>query len=223
MKKLFAISVFVAAALCTSCIDGYVYDDAHYVDEIALGAVEKSIECPSTDGTCSFNIVTNCDYEARIISGDKWASFSDTDQLSTARGSYEKVLSFNYDANMAGPRVAHIVLSAKERRDTIAIKQHGLYEEAVTLVGESTIAAPVKGGHFELRIEFTGLLEKDITISTLQTDIISNINLDDNKVLSFDVLANNTQNPRTAKIEISYVNGWKEKSTTIITVNQTWH
>lgn len=223
MKKLFAISILIAASFCTSCIDGYVYDDARYETEVVLGATEKVLFAESTDGQCSLNVITNCDYEARIISGEKWASFSDSDQLATPRAAYEKVLSFNYDANTAGPRVAKVVLSAEGRRDTIAIKQYGLYEESVTVVGDTTIAAPVNGGHFTRRIEFMGLLEKDIKISCAQTDIVSNIILDDNKVLSFDVLKNETQNPRTAKVEIAYVNGWGEKKSAVVTVNQTWH
>ena len=222
MKKLFAISILVAA-LCTSCIDGYVHDDAHYVPEVILGAREKSQIVEAADGVCSFNVITNCDYEARIVSGEKWASFSDTKETVTARSAYETVISFDYNANTAGPRVAKVVLSAEGRRDTIAIKQKGLYEENVTVVGESTISAPVEGGHYTLRVEFTGLLEKDIKISCIQADVVSNILLDDNKVLSFDVLKNETQNPRTAKIEISYLTGWDEKKSTVVTVNQTWH
>ena len=221
MKKILSI-IAIAAACCASCIDGYVYDDAHYAEHVSLGATEKEIICEPTEGTCVFNVLTNCDYEASIISGENWTSFADTDLLSTKRTVNDKVLTFDYKANNAGNRVAKIVLAAGNRRDTIAIKQKGLYDEHVE-VSTTTVAAPVEGGTFSVRTEIYGLLEKDLKISTIHTDIVTNILMDDNKVLSFDVLPNKTQNPRTAEIIISFVNGWGETEKTVITVNQTWH
>lgn len=221
MKKILSI-MFIAAACCTSCIEGYVHDDADYVDLIALGAVEKEMICEVGAGNCAFNVLTNCDYNATIISGQNWASFADTDQFDTQRTVNDKVLVFDYKANNAGPRVAKVVLAAGTRRDTIAIKQKGLYEESV-LVETSTINAPVEGGHYEVRTEIYGLLERDLKISTINTDIVTNISIDDNKVLLFDVLSNDTQNPRKAEIVVSFVNGWGENKKTVITVNQTWH
>jgi hypothetical protein len=222
MKNIF-IFLVATLLLCVSCKEGFIYDDGDHVNLVSLGAMEKSLECEPSAGTCSFNVLTNCDYEAQIIKGEEWISFYNGGGTILPLTANDKVLNINYQANSAGPRIARVVLVADTRRDTIAIKQRGLYDERVWVEGDTKLDVPVSGGSYDVQIGYSNILRKDLQIYTLQEEFVTNIALDEYNVLHFEVFPNGTQNPRAAEVVLKYVNGWEQTITQSIHITQNWH
>lgn len=207
---LISVSAFVV-----SCVPY----NPEYVPVVSLGANTDDVIIGSEAGTCSFNVISNLDYEALIVEGETWLSFEDIE--GTVRpGSGNGVLKFNYRTNNHGRRVARVVLAAETRRDTVCIKQESAYPEFLEIhpadvekyfiLEEGTrISVAEEGEFFQLRLQ-TSCLDHEITCWTDQPHMISDFSIENN-LLSFRVLKNQEGQPRIANVELSYINGWDEK------------
>ena len=218
--KHIVTTLLLGSLALTSC------DDAELANIIALGAkikvgnsYVKYLECPAEEGQCAFEVESNVEYEARIISGEKWLRFADSDQLTTMRNG-NGVLTFNHNANTAGKRRARVVLSADTRHDTIDIRQHGIYEDYLKFVDEtqSSIKPSVNGGDYCIAIE-TSELDEDLKIMTDNDKAVTNLKIDNRKIF-FTITPNESGIPRVFYIRASYVDGWNITRSITISLHQ---
>lgn len=207
---LLSVSAFVV-----SCVPYY----PEYVTVVSLGASTDDVIVGNEEGTCSFNVISNIDYEALIVDGETWLSFADIDGT-VRKGTGNGVLTFNFRANNHARRVARVVLAAETRRDTVCIKQESAYpeylevnpedvEEYFILEEGTRMSVLEDGGQYLLRLQ-TSCLDHEITCWTDQPHMVSDFAVT-NSNLSFRVLKNQEGQPRIANVELSYINGWDEK------------
>ena len=212
MKKI--LTIVLLSLTLGSC----KYHEQAFIDVIEMGATQKSIEVPSYNGNCIFDIYSNVEYDATIISGESWLNFTDSNETQTHRLGTGQ-LGFHYKDNNTGKRIARIVLSSGYRRDTIAVKQNGPYNEFLEINAES-VSAPVEGLEYSLQIE-TNLLNDAINVSTDNIKVVTNLKVYSN-ILSFTVTKNESRNPRSAFVYVSFTDGWDEVQRTVIEVKQAW-
>ena len=206
--------------LAVSCSD--ILDDAEYVDDIKLGAKEKFVECPSGYGECSFEVVSNCAYSARISEGAEWLSFTGKEG-SEIELSGSTTLSLSYTSNRGYRRCGVLVLSSAERNDTLRVKQEGSYIQAIS-ADIQQIDVPGEGGEYHVGIQ-TNLIKKDLKFETVDMkgfpiiDKVDRYDFSDN-VFSFRILPSVSRDEKIFYVRIYTVDGWGEKISTDIKITQ---
>lgn len=223
MKKIFGIILAVSACLA-SCSSPYYPE---YRPVVALGAETSSLVCENTEDYCRLSIISNVEYKAELISGYEWLSFADTEGP-IRMGSGNEAVEFKHMQNNNDKRVARLVLSCGERRDTVKIKQKGRFEDFLKIHDddkelfsmENGTRMPIswEGGEFSFRLRTTCL---DYELSGWSSDksIVNSFKFE-NGVCSFFVAANDEQQPRIVTFNISYVDGWEDTKTLELSIRQ---
>lgn len=206
--------------LAVSCSD--ILDDAEYVDDIKLGAKEKVVECPSGYGECSFEVVSNCAYSARISEGSEWLSFTGKEG-SEIELSGSTTLSLSYTSNRGYRRCGVLVLSSAERNDTLRVKQEGSYIQSIS-ADIQKIDVPGEGGEYQVGIQ-TNLIRKDFRFETVDSkgftiiDKVDRYDFSDN-TFSFRILPSVSRDDKTFTVRIYTVDVWGEKISADIQIIQ---
>ena len=221
MKKILLTTVIAVSALFVSCS----YTDAWEVPTIKLGAYEKVFKPTPEEGDLTIRATSNVAFEAHIVKGSEWIKFADTvEPVLACSGSRD--IHVHYGANLYGKRVGHIVLCAESRRDTVFVKQHGVYEDNFSIYDEdkalfasgTTLEVPEAGKSYSIRINCTEIAA-NVKAKTTDPDFVTNL-LFEHDVLSFTVEPNTYERPRQAQVELAYVNGWNEKEVLTIYIDQ---
>ena len=226
MKKIFGIILGVSAFLA-SCSSPYYPE---YRPVVALGAETSNLVCENTEDYCKLSVISNVEYKAELISGYEWLSFADVN--GTVRmGKGNEALEFKHMQNNNDKRVARLVLSCGERRDTIKIKQKGRFEDYLAIHDEdkelfsmengTRIPVAWEGGEISFRLRTTCL---DHQLSGWSSDktIVNGFKFE-NGVCSFFVAANDELQPRIVTINISYVDGWEDTKTLALSIRQNYN
>lgn len=209
--------LFAAAISCTA-----ILDDAEYAEDIKLGAKEKAVECPLEYGECSFEVVANCKWSARIISGAEWLAFSGSD-MKEIQNEGNATLSLSYTSNNGYRRRGLVVLSSGQRHDTLSVKQVGSYRQIVEAETKA-ISVPGEGGRYDIAIS-TNLIKKDFRFETVDSKgfpVIgktADCTFEDN-IFSFRVLESDSRDEKTFIVRIYAVDAWEEKISADITITQ---
>lgn len=221
MKKILLATIVAVSALAVSCN----YTDAWDVPVVKLGAYEKVFYPTPEEGDLTIRVTSNVAYEARIVDGYEWIKFADTkDAVLPCLGSGD--IAVHYGANLYGKRVGRVVLCAEGRTDTVAIKQHGVYQDNFSIFDEdksifssgTTIEVPEAGQSYVIRLNCNEIAA-NVKTKTTDPDFVTDL-LFEHDVLSFTVKPNTYERPRQAQIELSYVNGWEEKVALTIYIDQ---
>ena len=225
MKKIFVI-ILAVSAFMASCSSPYYPE---YVRVVSLGASTSNLICENTEDYCSLSVISNVEYDATLISGTEWLSFADTDATSI-KSSGNGILEFKHLQNNNVKRVAHLVLSADARRDTIRIKQKGRFEEFLEIHAddqskfslEDGTRMPVawEGGDISVRLRTT-CLDHQLSGWTSDNTVVSNFRFE-NGVFTFNVAANDEQQPRIVTIQVSYIDGWEDKQILEFSIRQNY-
>ena len=221
MKKYLLMWGIISAVGLSSCSD--IFDDAEYAPDIKLGAKVKTVDCYSTYGDCSFDVVSNCEYKASIIKGAEWLSFTGQGETTELAMKGNATLALSYTANRGYRRSARVVLSSGERRDTLTVRQIGAYEQQVVSDTER-IDVPGEGGKYSVGIT-TNLLKKDFMFETLDTkgyqlsDRVDKYKYVDG-VFSFIIMPSESRDEKTFFVSIYALDDWGEKVSSSITVIQ---
>lgn len=223
MKKIFVIILAVSACLA-SCSSPYYPE---YRPIVALGAETSSLVCENTEDYCTLSIIANVEYNATLISGSEWLSFADTEGVVRTGKGNERV-EFKHMQNNNDKRVARLVLSAGERRDTIKIKQKGRFEDYLTIHDDDKglfsldngTRMPVgwEGGEISFRLR-TSCMDHELSTWTSDQTIVNGFKFQ-NGVCSFFVSANDELQPRIVTFHISYVDGWEDTRTLELSIRQ---
>ena len=226
MKKIFGIILGVSAFLA-SCSSPYYPE---YRPVVALGAETSNLVCENTEDYCKLAIIANVEYDATIISGSEWLSFVDT-KGTVRRGKGNEAVEFKHLQNNNDKRVARLVLSADNRRDTIKIKQKGRFEDYLAIHDEdkelfsmeSGTRIPVawEGGEISFRLR-TSCMDHELSGWSSDKTILNGFKFQ-NGVCSFFVAANDEQQPRIVTFNISYVDGWEDVRTLSLSIRQQYN
>lgn len=226
MKKILLATIIAVSALAVAC-DG-IYTDAWDVPIIKLGAYEKVFYPETAEGDLTIRVTSNVPYEARVATGAEWIKFVTENEahktVMPCSGGGDLVV--HYGANLYGKRLGHIVLEAEGRRDTVFIKQQGVYEDHFAIYDEdkalfasgTTLNVPEAGQSYSIRINCTEIAA-NVKSKTTDPDFVTNL-LFEHDVLSFTVEPNTYERPRQAQVELAYVNGWNEKEVLTIYIDQ---
>ena len=223
MKKIFVIVLAVSAFLA-SCSSPY-YPEYHKV--VSLGAETSNLVCENTEDFCSLSIISNVEYNATIISGSEWLSFADTKGV-VRPGKGNERLEFKHMQNNNDKRVARLVLSSGERRDTVKIKQKGRFEdylaihdddkELVSMENGTRIPVSWEGGEISFRLR-TSCLDYELSGWSSDKTILNGFKFE-NSVCTFNVAANDEKQPRIVTFQILYVDGWEDTKVKELSIRQ---
>ena len=218
MKKLL---YSILALTAVSCAD--MLDDAEYAPDYQLGAREKIVSCYSTYGECSFDVVSNCEYTARIVKGAEWLSFKADEAAEEIQLQGSSTLELSYTANRGYRRSALVVLSVGGRHDTLSVKQVGAYQELVKS-DTGSLSVPGEGGAYSVGIS-TNLLKKDFHFEVVDAkDYPLSGKADSFKyndgVFSFRVLPSESRDEKTFTVRLYALDDWGEKVSANISITQ---
>lgn len=221
MKKLLLIYGIACTAGLSSC--SAILDDAEYAPDIKLGAKVKTVDCYSTYGDCSFDVVSNCEYQASIVKGAEWLSFTGQGDTATLTLKGNSTLFLSYTANRGYRRSARVVLTSGARSDTLTVRQIGVFEQHIA-VDTDKIDVPGEGGKYSVGIS-TNLLKKDFMFETLDSkgyqlsDKADKYKYDDG-LFSFVILPSESRDQKTFLVRIYALDDWGEKVAASITITQ---
>lgn len=209
MKRLF---LFILAAAAISCSKA----QPERIEIVRLGANPKTLQASEFVDTCSFKVISDAGYVARIIQGANWASFLDGNHIIEGNGN--GTLEVKVNANTGIRRTAKIVLEYSNRSDTLKVYQKCLpeYDETVVLSSTAVTIAPEGGS---VNIGFTTNVPRSILTASAYSERILDLRTD-NDELSFRVEANRNYNPLNTKVTLSFINGWEQKQSAEVTVFQ---
>jgi hypothetical protein len=226
MKKILGI-IFAISALFASCTSPY---NPEYRPVIALGANTDAVVCESGEAECSFNVISNVEYEARIISGSEWLSFVDTDAESRI-GNGNGVLTFHHKANNNHKRVAEVKLSSGSREFVVKIKQKGFEADYLNFdttdemwgryfifENNTRMSLAEEAKDYSLRLS-TSCLDHEISLWTDYPKAIVDFKVE-NKYVHFHLNENTEGQPRIIAVELSYVDGWGDKRVLPFSIRQ---
>ncbi len=225
MKKIFVMILAVAAL--ASCSSPYYPE---YRPVVSLGASTSNVVLENTEDFCKLSIISNVEYDATIISGSEWLSFADTE--GTVRvGDCNEAVEFKHLQNNNNKRVAYLVLSAGERRDTIKFKQKGRFEDYLTVHDddkelfsmENGTRMPIgwEGGEVSFRLR-TSCLDHELSAWSADPTIVNGFRFE-NGVCTFQVASNDELQPRIVIFRISYVDGWDDVQTLQLSIRQEYN
>ena len=226
MKKIFVMILAVVAL--ASCSSPYYPE---YRPIVALGAETSALVVDNTEDFCKLAIISNVEYNATIVSGSEWLSFTDTE--GTVRvGSGNEAIEFRHLQNNNEKRAACLVLSSDTRRDTVKIKQKGRFEDYLalhdedktklfTLEDSTRMEVDYAGGEQSFRLR-TSCLDYQLSGWSADKNILNDFKFE-NGVCSFFVAENNEQQPRIVAFHISYIDGWGDKKTLELSIRQKYN
>ena len=218
MKK---IVYGIMALVAVSCSD--LFDDAEYVADYKLGAKEKTVSCYSTYGECSFDVVSNCAYKARIVKGAEWLFFKEDQSVVEMDRKGSSTLEFVFTANRGYRRSARVVLSVGERLDTLIVKQVGACQQLVK-TDTPVLSVPGEGGEYTVGIT-TNLLKKDFRFEAVDSKNYplsgkaDKFKYEDGR-FSFRILPSESRDDKTFIVRLYAIDDWGEKVPADITVTQ---
>lgn len=188
-----------------------------------LGAVTKEYVVQSAEGAVAVQVYASESFTVSLA--DSSASWIHPERV----GAMNKDSLFNvqYEANTGGPRMGRLVLfaAASQRRDTIVIKQRGLYEPALQFVNAnaSVLGKTDRQLQTVLRTNIPfSQLKKEISYGdSLQNWIAGDFSLTQDSVFAFTAKANPYQNRlRNAQVKLSFTDGWGVERSTVLYVLQ---
>lgn len=225
MKKIFVMILAVAAL--ASCSSPYYPE---YRPIVSLGASTSNVVLENTEDFCKLSIISNVEYDATIISGSEWLSFADTEGA-VRRSKGNEHVEFKHLQNNNDKRVARLVLSAGERRDTIKFKQKGRFEDYIAIHDDDKemfsmddgTRMPVgwEGGEITFRLR-TSCLDHELSAWSADPTIVNGFKFE-NGVCTFNVAANDELQPRIVLFRISYVDGWDDVVSLELSIRQEYN
>lgn len=194
-------------------------DNGDYVRLSELGAVVREYTVTPEAGVVSVQVYANERYN--ISPADSSSAWIHLDNLGEI--DRDSLVNVTYDANASAPRMGKLVLFApgSQRRDTIVIKQKGIYDPQLLFVNAN---ASVLGKNDNV---LKAILRTNVPFKQLKTEVIyldsskgwisGDFNVTQDSVFSFTVKANPFQNQlRNAQIKLSYIDGWEVEHTTVL-------
>ncbi|MBR6002364.1 MAG: BACON domain-containing protein [Bacteroidales bacterium] len=213
-KTIISVFAFFAILLCSSCDKNY--HEVFAPDELGMAEHEFLVERDGGDFDVTF--LANKKGSISLMDRDDYSWV----QLGTGSFGSDGTLSVHVDPNNGFKRRADILFSTSTRKDTVSIFQKGAVEEKFYIAASSMM---VYNGTGEPSTVATDI---NIPIDEVTTEVrISGADewIKDCRLTSSSLTFSTTDNTdrsymRRAYIVLSYVDGWKEKQSEMLTVIQ---
>lgn len=194
-------------------------DDKVEVPRVELGAVVKEYVVEAEAGTVEVEVYANLPYHIDYLDEAPWTA------LSAKTLSGDSSFTVDYEYNEEFPRMVRLALTndTDSRSDTIYIKQKGLLSPTLSMSNTSVITAG-RGGE-QLDEILTNISIEDMSVVITYPEggdagWIKSVDIIDSQ-LTLDTEANTDQDePRTAVITLTYVDGWGDKVSLKVNVTQ---
>lgn len=195
--------IMLAAALCLA---GCNYNEMK--DVLMLGGKPKVVMLPDANaGQGFFDVITNVEYETEVVKGAEWLEITSADEV---------VVTFDYSANNGFAREGRIVLSCRERSDTVSIRQNGLYEPYVEL-SQTAVTVPCGGA--------SGIVDvlSNVPCACLEVVVddpqVKSAVLENNQ-LKYEVKPTTKKDTKKYTVTVRFVNDWGEPAQAVLTLTQ---
>lgn len=185
---------------------------AEFVDIVALGWTEKMITVSERTMDGSASLLTNKPYTARVCAGNDWLSIPAEGLMPSAR----KEIPFHCDANMSFKRTGKIVVSAGTRVDTLFVRQSGALQDRISL-SKTSFSATQSGGTFRTEVEcfrYPNALLLDVSAPNAVQAFYKE------GLLEITLAPATSKDPKTYTVTIYYIDGWGERASANVTINQ---
>jgi len=206
MKKLILISVATLLAI-SAC------QKTELIEIVKLGAVEKTLYLPLEPGADTIDVLTFANYSVETYSGGEWLTMRNDGLQPSTRNK----LPFRFAANNGYCRMAKVVLSQAERRDTVYLKQEGPLKESVSL-SEHALNVPAEGGTFEIKSEIY-LPSNDLHIFVSSEKAITSVVFEQG-FLKVKFAPSTHKDSRIYTVRLYYINGWEEEVSDAVVFTQ---
>ncbi|NDV78731.1 BACON domain-containing protein [Dysgonomonas sp. 511] len=186
-------------------------DDGDDIDMSELGATNSEYIVPAQPGEVQVQVYSNTTYNLTFVNDTDWASFPES-QIS-GDGNF----TVSYNANVGFPRMSAILIDAPSvgRQDTVYLKQRGAIEPKMDFkMTSQTVMGD--GGRIEAELD-TNIEFADMEIKVTYSNqdgvewIHDNFAIEGGKLI---MTADNNPSEtslRNARVELVYVDGWKQK------------
>lgn len=210
MTRKTIISAAICLLLFGSC--GNLFDDAAYIPLVELGAEQSEFLIPAEGGEEEVSILSNGEYTLQLFEGCDWVSLGQTS------GCGDGKVRFSVSRNDGFKRRTGIILVSgiNSKKDTLLIKQDA-FVDAVLDVKSASLLSSGSGGVQTYTIN-TNIKIQDMKvdfnyISSSSANWISAFDIEtngENSLMKITTDANLSEEPRIARVIISFTNGWQE-------------
>jgi len=202
------VSIFVCA--CAN-----LFDDAAKIPLVELGAKQGEYLMPAEGGSATISVLANGEYTLSVVDGCEWIS------LERNTGNGDDSVRFSVSRNDGFKRRSGIVIESavNSKRDTLNVKQDA-FVDAVLDVKSASLLSTGQGGEQKYTIN-TNISQKEMKIeysyiTSSSTGWIENLTIDtngENSQMKITTKSNTLDEPRIARVAISFTNGWNETIT----------
>lgn len=219
-ERLFRQSIFLILATIVYAMSSCSMDDGDDAYMSELGASGSDYVVPETAGSIDIEVLTNLDYRLSFGQEVDWASFKSSEM------SGDGAFTVDYKDNPGFKRMVPIYIESKNhsRSDTVYLKQKGAIEPTIAFKKSSTTVLGDGGrveGEVDINIDFA-----DVDVKITYANPNDGEWIDENFTIENGLFICNASpnlsetSLRNAKIELSFVNGWNEKMTSVLYLTQ---
>jgi len=213
MKNIHFLKPAFVCFLACSCVN--LFDDAAKIPLVELGAKQGEYLMPAEGGSATISVLANGDYTLSVLEGCDWIS------LERNTGYGDDTVRFSVSRNDGFKRRSGVVIKSvvNSKRDTLSVMQEA-FVDAILDVKSASLLSSGKGGEQVFPIN-TNISQEEMKIeysyiTSSSSGWIENLTIDtdgENSVMNIRTKPNSLDEPRIARVAISFTNGWNETIT----------
>lgn len=201
----------------TACNDDAIDDTAL----IEFGISANTFTVSANAGHVDLQLLSNRNCRLDFIEDTPWAEISIRDVNGDAK------FYIDYDDNPSFPRIAKVIVSAQGTAlaDTIVLRQRGMMTPEVKIASGSLVLDGSRPGYGQEGMETNLDFDTDVIPEVVYTGgegsgWIESVTRDADGNLSLKYAANQSDNPRSATLNLTFDNGWGEMQATTLFLTQ---
>ena len=201
----------------TACNDDAIDDTAL----IEFGISANTFTVSANAGHVDLQLLSNRNCRLDFIEDTPWAEISVRDVNGDAK------FYIDYDDNPSFPRIAKVIVSAQGTAlaDTIVLRQRGMMTPEVKIASGSLVLDGSRPGYGQEGMETNLDFDTDVIPEVVYTGgegsgWIESVTRDADGNLSLKYAANQSDNPRSATLNLTFDNGWGEMQATTLFLTQ---
>lgn len=201
----------------TACNDDAIDDTAL----IEFGISANTFTVSANAGHVDLQLLSNRNCRLDFIEDTPWAEISVRDVNGDAK------FYIDYDDNPSFPRIAKVIVSAQGTAlaDTIVLRQRGMMTPEVKIASGSAVLDGSRPGYGQEGMETNLDFDTDVIPEVVYTGgegsgWIESVTRDADGNLSLKYAANQSDNPRSATLNLTFDNGWGEMQATTLFLTQ---
>ena len=233
-KSLFRTGGLASVLLGLAALVSCTVDDKDETHKVELGAVEKEFVVEADAGSVDIEVYSNLRYSIEYLNEARWTELSDT----TLSGDSKFTIGYEYNEEFPRMAVLRLVNDLDSRCDTVYLKQKGLLRPELSMPNTALISTG-SGGEQLIDIS-TNIPMEDMTVEIVypegsDTDWITGVDIrsaepaaagkKETRAGGQKFVVNTEPNtdpeePRTAAVTLSFVDGWGQEVALLVNVTQ---